>query len=234
MSGVRTEGDAVTTRARTLRRRLLRAALCVLLGAVTTVGVAWWDKWVYDTRSYDGTGCLVPDHVEAGSRWGFRLVNRIGHVRVVQLVLLSSADDGGPAQSRSKQSAEPVRPAWATLPPPAGLMTETYGLGRPMVALTGVNEGSPGARGWLRIGDHRLPVRPYIPGFLVDTLVYALPCWILLAAPGFARGWLRRRRNRCVACGYDLRGLGDVAACPECGQTKQRAARREPAPSHGC
>lgn len=31
------------------------------------------------------------------------------------------------------------------------------------------------------------------------------------------RGVLRRRAGRCAACGYDRRGLGAGALCPECG-----------------
>jgi hypothetical protein len=39
-------------------------------------------------------------------------------------------------------------------------------------------------------------------------------------AAGWVRGMLkrrsRRRRGRCIACGYDLRGI-EGAKCPECG-----------------
>ncbi|MFI4896321.1 MAG: hypothetical protein ACIARR_00675 [Phycisphaerales bacterium JB059] len=65
-----------------------------------------------------------------------------------------------------------------------------------------------------RSRDYAIPVRPVWPGFLINTLVYAGACWLLLAAPGGAVRWRRARRGLCPACGYDLNGL---PACPECG-----------------
>jgi hypothetical protein len=59
-----------------------------------------------------------------------------------------------------------------------------------------------------RLGLHAI----ILPCWFIMTLLVALP------APVMARrlGRLRRRRaNRCVNCGYDLRGSPD--RCPECG-----------------
>lgn len=62
-----------------------------------------------------------------------------------------------------------------------------------------------------------LPLRPIWPSFLLSTLAYSA-----IFAGFFALGGIRRaRRVRagcCGACGYDLRGLGDKGACPECGE----------------
>jgi hypothetical protein len=95
-----------------------------------------------------------------------------------------------------------------------------------------------GLRAWLRYGlmydewdmssDNRRPLmlrswRVWIPHWFISLLALIVPCW-----------WLWRRvRGRprawdCKACGYDLSGTAEGAACPECGA--ERVARRRVAP----
>ncbi|MFI4915897.1 MAG: hypothetical protein ACIAS6_05240 [Phycisphaerales bacterium JB060] len=62
-----------------------------------------------------------------------------------------------------------------------------------------------------------LPLLPLWPGFLLNTLFYALLLFIAWRGPGVVRRAVRRRRGRCVGCGYDRGGLDADAACPECG-----------------
>jgi hypothetical protein len=52
------------------------------------------------------------------------------------------------------------------------------------------------------------------PGFLVDTAFWGGAAFLVWSVPGFVRRGVRRRRGRCVRCGYELKGL---AVCPECG-----------------
>ncbi len=54
------------------------------------------------------------------------------------------------------------------------------------------------------------------PGFLINTLVYAVVLWFLWSTPFATRRLIRKRRGRCVRCGYDLRGA-EHDVCPECG-----------------
>lgn len=61
----------------------------------------------------------------------------------------------------------------------------------------------------------RLPLSPIWPGLLVDTAFYGTLAWLAAFGPGAARRFVRRRRNACAGCGYDLRGL---TRCPECGE----------------
>jgi hypothetical protein len=59
-----------------------------------------------------------------------------------------------------------------------------------------------------------IPWLPLWPGFLVDTAFWGGAAFIVCSVPGFVRRGVRRRRGRCVRCGYELKGL---AVCPECG-----------------
>ncbi len=66
-----------------------------------------------------------------------------------------------------------------------------------------------------------LPVAPIWLGFLANTLLYAALAWCMLFAPGEARRWRRRKRGACQKCGYDLKRIAGV--CPECGRGRTGA-----------
>lgn len=79
-----------------------------------------------------------------------------------------------------------------------------------------------------QVGLHQhLPLLPVWPGFAINTMVYALALWLLLAAPAAVRSWRaasRIRRGLCPKCGYDLRGTPvDAITCPECGAPRPDA-----------
>jgi len=61
-----------------------------------------------------------------------------------------------------------------------------------------------------------LPYRPAWRGLAIDTVLYLLVGWMLLAIPRFVMRRRRRKTNRCIACGYDLTGVL-TSVCPECG-----------------
>lgn len=61
---------------------------------------------------------------------------------------------------------------------------------------------------------------PYLPiwrGVILNSVFFGACWWGLFASIGGARRALRRRRGRCVRCGYDRTGLPQGAVCPECG-----------------
>ncbi len=69
-----------------------------------------------------------------------------------------------------------------------------------------------------------LPLRPLWPGLVVNSAFYGLLLWLLSLVPSIIRRGLRRRRGRCVKCGYDLRG-NPAGGCPECGDSGFPQAR---------
>jgi hypothetical protein len=75
-----------------------------------------------------------------------------------------------------------------------------------------------------------LPLDPVLPGFLLNTLVYAsLPALVLTAV--HLRAHRRRRQSRCPACGYPVAGL---PTCPECGQAVAAATLPRPNGAEEC
>jgi hypothetical protein len=69
-----------------------------------------------------------------------------------------------------------------------------------------------------------LPITPVWPGFAVNVVAWGGAWWLAMAAAGAGRRAIRRRSNRCVACGYPRQGLPADSACPECGEPPNRVA----------
>lgn len=63
----------------------------------------------------------------------------------------------------------------------------------------------------------RLPARPMVAGFLVNTIFYGSLLLGPLVLIDHARHRFRAKRGRCNVCGYELAGL---PICPECGATR--------------
>jgi hypothetical protein len=60
-----------------------------------------------------------------------------------------------------------------------------------------------------------LRVKPYWPGFAINTLFYAGILWLLFAAPVALRRRRRIKRGLCPACAYPV---GESEVCTECGK----------------
>ena len=61
-----------------------------------------------------------------------------------------------------------------------------------------------------------IPTRPIWPAFAINTVIYAISAWLMKRGSCELRRFIRRKRGRCITCGYDLRGDLDHG-CPECG-----------------
>ena len=72
--------------------------------------------------------------------------------------------------------------------------------------------------------EHRaLPYMPIWPGFALNTIFYAALLWLVTLAPFTTRRMIRRKRDLCFKCGYDLRGTSEIG-CPECGWGRETEA----------
>ncbi len=134
---------------------------------------------------------LSPEELE-------RLAVRDIHYSPRDLTVSSIAHYGWPMHS--SQIRRRPRDALRALRGPSPV--SSFDAGLPLGSMSGPN------------GAFSLPLRPAWPGFAVNAAIYAGVCWMLLMVMGVAARWRRRRRGRCVACGYDVGGL---ASCPECG-----------------
>ena len=67
-------------------------------------------------------------------------------------------------------------------------------------------------------GLWRFPTILILPGFAINTVLFAAILWLLIPDPFTLRRLSRQRRGLCPACGYDLRHA-EHKACPECGVT---------------
>ncbi len=218
-----------------------RMLLSVLMGALTTVVIAWgcalWSplQWAPLTRGFSHAG---------SPRWMVTMRASIGATQI-QL---------DPNSSRNHEVAMTL-PLWSEVPDPvAASQGMSWWIDDQMISASGWPRGAlkwsatgyfskPGNRwnepgtfatpvvskirdGWavrtprqtLTNGamDGILPLTPIWSGFLFNTTVFAL-IWCVLISWLAARTRIRRiAKGRCACCTYSLQGLAELR-CPECG-----------------
>lgn len=79
----------------------------------------------------------------------------------------------------------------------------------------------------LTLQQHRIPLRPLWPQFLINLFFWSLVSGLLLFGPGALKRHIRTRRGQCPRCGYHMVGL---TRCPECG-AESLASRSSTAPT---
>ncbi len=235
-----------------------RILVCLFLGAVTTVAVAWGIAWTSGEIDY----FVFSDwrdyvHPSDGSGISILIVQHRGS-KLVRFTFLPEVRDGLPTAHFRNVPRWAMR--WAdrnALPPLNGRALdeiEIHGYGYPSAALVLTVESTyyAAARGSYliarenpprlkepgRIPNH-LPLLPIWPGFLIDTLFYAA-IWLGVFF-GFtsAKWFLRAKRGRCPRCGYDLRGQRLVMSDQRLAKSDQEPATLKPQvsspkPSSGC
>jgi hypothetical protein len=219
-----------------------RIVIGLLLGVVTTVGVAWGCRVLSPITKRETRFTRQGDEIRAS-----QMNVRIGHDIVVNLADRYATPDIQQleAEYRAKQVVLPG--SWRS---PATF--EATIAGWPAPALYGERWRWPLARfdeatlsrkppsdserigymyalpvpvrierDWLPLRSAGLPLCPVWPGFLIDTLFYGMIWFGLLFGYTSVRRALRCRLGRCPHCGYDLHGhiggRGGADRRPECG-----------------
>lgn len=209
-----------------MKHRIIRITICILLGVVTSVAVAWgcavWEPdWSLGSR-HIGIALLAEE-------FGFT-VQREGELEWPRAV---PSNWQAPHYSASlSQSTFAVR---VTMSPEANIQTLiTYGWPLRCLDFEARKESLDDETftrwtclrvpSWLmsrRRSYDVLPLRPVWMPFMATTLIYGSTFWIMLFGPGLLIRRRRRRTGRCVKCGYDLRG-SESGSCPECGPFGQQ------------
>jgi hypothetical protein len=213
------------------RRRAIRLSLVVpllLLGAATTVGVAWGLVWLDPAQ---GHATLVQDQSFTVSGWPISVPSdwpppnaayRINkqYSQREETIVFSDPDPSG-TQNVLNEVIE-QRIGW----PLCGLGLEAEGFQWEQAVPLGASFPSWRARPirasfpWSPDWCDQFPCLPIWPGFAIDTTLYAAVWWVLLFTPlplyRTARRRLRVSRGMCGSCGYNLKG-SPTGACPECG-----------------
>lgn len=240
-----------------MRRKLLRTLLiAVLLGAATNVLVtAWfvydgmigqnhqiviWDRGDCAFRlvilpgagksicSWESVGPLSRDARDFAGSGAQEPVPFIDHPPAWSTVVRAPSTPLTPGAPQRSDFAY----GWPCLSFRGGMVTLMgaptqpvldYGPALPELVRTFTLDGSTITHREPRV----VPLHPIVPGLLANTAVYGAAWWLILFAPGVIRRWRRRRRGACVACGYDRRGIGAAAACPECGASAGEAGAND-------
>jgi DNA-binding transcriptional LysR family regulator len=213
-------------------------ALCLALGALSTLLVAWTSATFADFPNNHQSIRFEP--LSDREMWLLSLKRTFGGRRYTSAVMIRAL----------QYEAEPPGsdpPAWAALPDPPVLDSHdnphyeiAEGRGWPWPAFmyrfsntegTSKQRAGPVTGGFV-LRPHStsawydpwvLPWRPIAGGLMFDVLVHAALWWAVLCVPGPIRRRYRRRRGRCEGCGYDLSATS-AARCPECGEAIPRSA----------
>jgi hypothetical protein len=192
----------------------------VASGAVLTVGVAWGIAAWLPAPSYAGgwRGQSVPVSMHmVPSSWPLCVRAEQGRAWGRTETQAYYGTEGPHYYSGAEhmlvhmQTGWPMRAmeSWMTLDMPAGAPWQSknhFGFR--------IGDLAPRGRPYPERPFRRIPLRPDMPGFAVNTVTYALVLFAAARLVTWARGALRRRRGQCARCGYDIAGL---AMCPECG-----------------
>ena len=200
-----------------MKRLLLIIAICLLLGAVVNVAVAWGcAAWAPSPARQEAEGnwpARVP--VEWGNTCSLYIGSNLGVMEVHALG--RSLVGGGLPRQYVFQSGFPVRCLYREL---RGIKD----LGESLAAAEGFWSPRSWRGGieiskffqWLHVRQTRyLPAQPMWWGFLLNTFFYASVVWLLIPGPFALRRFLRVRRGLCQKCAYPM---GESAICSECGK----------------
>ncbi len=212
-----------------MKRHLLIIAICLLLGAVVNVAVAWGcAAWV------DLIG-VVPDSKSPQRRgryqWQtFDYFERVGASRMawrVSPMVLRSGPDGETVNQQDEymgtlpqvrvpdlELGEVVdRRGWPLLSMQCTFVNVTRDVWKPRFEVRHGFELTPVPSSDER-GLRALPLAPIWLAFIADTLFYAVVLWLLIPGPFVLRRFWRVQQGLCPKCAYPM---GESEVCTECG-----------------
>ncbi|MBX3359313.1 MAG: hypothetical protein KF745_12910 [Phycisphaeraceae bacterium] len=199
-----------------MARPLRTTAICLLLGAITTVLVAWSCLWWPRVNMYDFGYEGWP--IDLGPNWPPAPGSTSGFVEIGHC--------GEFAASSPEYSGLAI------------VFCDTWGFPFPCLSMGrcidsrslevggefGQWQLAPANSHWLAIPY--LPVRPKWPALAFNTAFYAALFASIWMGPSAIRRTLRSRRGQCLSCGYTI---GTADACTECGSpVLHPRARRAP------
>jgi len=207
-----------------MKRSVIRVTLIVLLGAVTTVAMAWFPCWSSPLEWT--TSGSVENHPRVVAWLDARIwkTDLHGADRPVWVV-----EERGFGRRRLHLSSAVIS---GRIPMPADFLIEDAGW--PALAFEGYSTpvwtGSAYTFETHALIDLQairasMPFQPMWPGFALNTLIYATMWFGLFIGATAGRRAIRRKRGLCPLCGYDLRG-DPGRGCPECGWNRSRSADR--------
>ncbi len=213
---------------RPMKRPLLIIAICLLLGAVANILLAWYCQ----RRAFalvDGPAgpfwAIMPGRTEnfdphdlwrsmRHEDWP-QQPTETGVTRHIGLTVLSAS------------AGDPREPPWYVVhecrsgwPFRALRVRETFQITPLQHSITGILPSSSDLAPFKGLGSG-FPVHPIIHGFLLNTLLYAALLWLLMYGPFVLRRFLRLRRGLCPKCAYPM---GESSVCSECGNTLPKRA----------
>lgn len=218
-----------------------RFALCLLLGAVVNVGVAWG-------LLRFGSGIVAGDRWSRVSHWPIQvpdtwpspdvlLKSQDGAVREYRYI---ASDPANPIGDRFETDFERTHTVWII---ESGWPMRSL---RQWMKLWAVGDATPprdfeltlhysiettALNAWIDryihvSGSWPLPWMPMVLGFATNTLFYGAVLFVPLFGVGVLKRRRRMKRGLCVRCAYDITGL---SVCPECGQERKASGSRQQA-----
>jgi hypothetical protein len=227
-----------------MNRWIVRILVCLILGAVTTVAVAWLIASVVDPIEPSAINVYslaldIPGQPGAGRSTTPYLVFRTDLFGTSIISLMEEQEEDVLTAMRGWPSVTVINqspPSWV-YPPFRQEAVGTVARGWPCLALRhaffeshGVTISPWEVRDGILVSPEpdpmllwALPLRPIWFGIVIDTLFYAAiwgGVWF-----GFVAGKraIRRKRGRCPMCGYDLRRALEKG-CSECGWQREGVA----------